>query len=324
MSGTSWLEDTTVSFSINASKQVSIDPELARLVAMIVSQDNSCRFCFAGTRALLRILGMPERRILRLEQDLLTEEFDARERAALEFARRFSRSNPAPDKRDLDALRAAGYDELQIIEIVSIAGLYVYFNRVTTFFALPPYEFEKLPDRWYIRLFRPAIAFLLSRSGNTARLEPLEPGEHEGIFSEVVLGLDGLPFARSLRTTLDGMWASPLLTRRAKALILAVVARALGCPLPEKEATGLLLEEGLRAEQVDEILAHLTSPALDPTEEVIVPFARETVWYEPARIQQLGRNAMQTLSREEFVELVAVASVANMICRLGIIVGARG
>ncbi len=62
---------------------------------------------------------------------------------------------------------------------------------------------------------------------------------------------------------------------------------------------------------------------LDPTEKVAVPFARETVRYEPARIQQLGRDAMQTLSREEFVELVAVASVANMICRLGIIVGAR-
>jgi AhpD family alkylhydroperoxidase len=321
-SGTSWIDDTTVSFNVGVSKQVSIDPELVGLIAMIVSQDNSCRFCFAETRALLRILGMPERRISQLEHDLLSEEFDARERAALEFARRFSRSNPPPDKRDLDALRAAGYDELQIIEIASVASILVFFNRVTTIFALPPYAIEKLPDRWYIRCFRPVIAFLVSRAGNTAQFEPLEPDEREGIFSEIVLGLDGLPFARSLRKTLDGMWASTVLTRKAKALVMAVVARALGCPLSEKEATEALLAEGFRSEQVDEILTHLTSPVLTSKERQIVSIARETVWYEPARIQQLGRNALQILSRDEFVELVAVASVANMICRLGILAGA--
>jgi len=31
---------------------------------------------------------------------------------------------------------------------------------------------------------------------------------------------------------------------------------------------------------------------------------------------------MQTLSREEFIELVAVTSMANMICRLAAVVGA--
>jgi AhpD family alkylhydroperoxidase len=321
-SGTSWLDDTTLWFNVNVAKQVSIDADLVGLIAMIVSQDNSCRFCFAETRALLRILGMPERRISQLEHDLLSEEFDERERAALEFSRRFSRANPPPDKRDFDALRTAGYDELQIIEIASVASILVFFNRVTTIFALPPYSMEKLPDRWYVRLFRPLLAFAVSRAGNTAQIEPLEPDEREGIFSEIVLGLDGLPFARSLRRTLDGMWASTVLARREKALVMAVVSRALGCPLAGKEVGELLLAEGLRGEQIDEILTHLTSPVLTAKEQQIVAFARETVWYEPARIQQLGRNAMQGLSREEFVELVAVASIANMICRLGILAGA--
>jgi alkylhydroperoxidase family enzyme len=320
-SGTSWLDYTTVAFNVNAAKQISIDAELIGLIGMIVSQDNSCRFCFAETRALLRILGMPEQRISRLEHDLLTEEFNESERAALEFARHFSRSNPPLGQRDRDELEAAGYDELQVLEIACVAGLYVFFNRVTTFFALPPYAIEALPDRWYIRFFRPLIAFLLSRSGSPARLEPLESGEHEGIFSQVVLGLDGLPFARSLRKSLDGMWASPVLTKRAKALAVAVVARALGRASPEKEMTETLLEEGLELEQVDEVLAHLASPVLDPVEKLVVSFARETVWYEPVRVQQLGRDAMQSLSREEFVELVAVTSMANMICRLETVVG---
>jgi alkylhydroperoxidase family enzyme len=319
-SGTSWLEDTTVAFNVDATKQISLDPELIGLIGMIVSQDNSCRFCFAETRALLLIFGMPERRISRLEHHLLTEEFSERERAALEFARCVSRANPLPGKSDLEKLKAAGYDELEITEIASIAGLFVFFNRVTTFFALPPYAVEEMPNRWYVRFFRPLIAFWLSRSNRPARLQPLEPDEREGMFTQVVLGLDGLPFARSLRKAIDGMWASTVLTRRSKALAMAVVARALDCPLTEKEVTETLLEEGLQTEQVGEILAHLTSPALEPKEKLIVSFARETVWYEPARVQQLGRDAMRTLSREEFIELVAVTAMANMICRLGAVV----
>ncbi len=322
-SGNSWLDETTVAFHINSAQQVSIEPGLTGLIGMIVSQDNSCRFCFAETRAFLRILGMPEQRVARLEQDLLTEDFNASERAALEFARRFSRSNPPPSKRDIDELKAAGYDELQVLEIASIASFFLFFNRVTTFFALPPQAIEELPDRWYIRILRPVLALLLSRSIRPGRTEALEPSEREGIFSRVVVGLDGLPFARSLRMSLDGMWASPVLPQRAKALAIAIVARALDCPEIEREATEPLLAAGLSSEQVDGILAHLTSPALDPLEQVVVPFARESIWYEPARIQQLGREAMKSLSREEFVELVAVVSIANMICRLGILVGVR-
>jgi len=106
-------------------------------------------------------------------------------------------------------------------------------------------------------------------------------------------------------------------------MVVAIVARALGCHLHEMESIQLMLQEGLRAEQIEQILAHLTSPGLDPAETLIASFARDTVWYEPARIQRHGRKMMQTLSREEFIEFVAVASLANMICRLGIILGAR-
>jgi alkylhydroperoxidase family enzyme len=119
------------------------------------------------------------------------------------------------------------------------------------------------------------------------------------------------------------MWNSPLLPKRTKALVIAVVARALGCPMLEKELTELLVTEGLKSEQIAEVLAHLTSSALDPVERIAIPFARETVWYEPAQIQRRGREVMKELSREQFVELVAVASIANMVCRLGIVVGVR-
>jgi len=323
LSGNPWIDDTIVSFSKAFFEQVSISADLTGLVGLIVSQDNSCRFCFAETRVMMRILDVPETHISQLEHDLLTEEFDDRERAALEFARRISRANPVPSESDLDRMRTVGYDEFQILEVASLVGLFVFFNRLTTVFALPPHRFEQFPDRWYFRIFRPLLARSLRRSLGTARPEPLRSDERQGIFSQVVVGLDGLPLARSLRRSIDGMWDSPLLSKRTKALVMAVVARALGCPVLEKELTELLVTDGLESEQIAEVLTHLTSSALNPVERIAVAFARETVWYEPAQIQRRGRAVMKELSREQFVELVAVASIANMVCRLGIVVGVR-
>jgi alkylhydroperoxidase family enzyme len=120
------------------------------------------------------------------------------------------------------------------------------------------------------------------------------------------------------------MWCSSILSTRSKALIFAVVARALGCPCSEQESRRLLLDEGLNEKDVEEILAHLSSPKLDDIEAVIVPFARETVWYEAAQIQRRAREVQQRLSAAQFLELIAVCGLANAVCRLGIITDAAG
>jgi hypothetical protein len=49
---------------------------------------------------------------------------------------------------------------------------------------------------------------------------------------------------------LDDAWASPLLPRRTKALVCAVVARSLACPRGEAEAARLAAEEGLAPETI--------------------------------------------------------------------------
>ena len=323
-SGIPWVADLMIELSVELERRVALDADLADFVGLVVSQDNSCRFCFAAARAFLRLLGVPERRIARLEQDLLTADFDARERAALDFARRVSRLNPPPGRDDFDALREVGFDELEVVELVGVVALHIFFNRLSTLCALPPEVMEELPDRWGMRLLRPLVALRLRRVRRRSPAVPLEPHEREGPFAALVLPLDRLPAARTLRRTLDGMWASELLARRTKALVFAVVARALGCPVAEQEAMPLLAAEGLAAERVEEVLAHLDAPELDELERVAFPFARETVWYQPARIQRRAREVKQALGDERFIELVAVASLANALCRVGCLAAPRG
>ena len=70
--GSKWLGDTMLLMSVQLTTFVHIDTNLADQVGLVVSQDNSCRFCFGVQRAFLRVLGMSEKHIARLEQDLLT------------------------------------------------------------------------------------------------------------------------------------------------------------------------------------------------------------------------------------------------------------
>ncbi len=311
-----------VNHRLNAAMftRVFVDHDLADLAGLVVSQDNSCRFCFAAQNVLLRGLGMPKARIAQLEQDFRTADFSPHERAGLEFARRVSRSNPLPGEPELQMLRDAGFEELEIKELALVVALMILFNRSSTLAALKPQSWEALPERWYARVMFPLIRPYLRRIRHDGQLQPLTEAQKQGPFSQVVCALDGLPGAHELRAALDAMWDSKILSRRAKAYVFAVVARALGCDLSDREAVRLLLAEGEPESQISEVLAHLGSPKLDDVERVIVPFARETVWYEAAPLQRRARQVRDALSNAQFIEFIMVAGLANAVCRLGIVV----
>jgi AhpD family alkylhydroperoxidase len=322
-SGSAWAPEAVAALQAALATRIAIDSHIADLVGLVVSQDNSCRYCYAAQRALLRVNGFSQDRIAELEQDYLTAELDPRERAALDFARRVSRSNPLPTREDAEALRELGFEDREIRELAGVVGAFVFLNRISTLPALPVDSIEMLPDKWYVKLLAPVIGplMLLRFRRNLIRVEPLRPEQKEGPFGYLVEAFDGLALAEVLHQVLEAMWQSPVLTRRCKALVFAVVARALECRRSEAEATELLRKEGMDEESVAEVLAHLTSDQLDEVEALIVPFARETVWFRAADIQRRAREMQAALSEEQFLELILVAALANAVCRLGIVAG---
>ncbi len=242
-------------------------------------------------RTILRLQGFSSARIRELERDRFAARLDAREALALEFARHVSRG----DRRlaeDRERLSAAGWSHDAIRELAYLAAVNVYYNQIATLPAVP-----------------------------VARLEPITREGCGGPWSFLVAALSALPAGPGLRRVLDEACASPLLPRRSKFLVFAVVARTLGCPYSEREAIRLLIECGLAPEAIGDTLRHLHSPSLDPVEAAIVPFARETVRYRPAQIQRRARQLEPLLAREQLVELIGVAALANTVCRLGVVVG---
>ena len=139
--------------------QVRVTPNvpvvLGALIASVVAMDNSCRHCYGAFRSMLKIMGYSEAMIRKLEESLAVNELTNKEKAALEFARKVSRSAPRPSESDLQELTAAGFSAIEIAEIAYLAGNNACGNRLATLLALPPDPLEEVEANWFTKLKRP-------------------------------------------------------------------------------------------------------------------------------------------------------------------------
>lgn len=299
--------------------------DLARLIYFTVSRENSCRFCYGASRMLMRMAGMSRKQVEQLEEAMETARLEPQVNLALDYARRISRSNPPPAEEDRKPLREAGYSEAAIDELALFTGVVVFHNRFATLLALPVRGTERLADSRFAGLIKSRFQKILGR------LNPMNGGgtpqkvlDHTGPYGELTRTLEDLPHARVLRGMIDDAWASPNLPARTKALIFAVIARGLGCAAAEREARRLLEQTGFASEAAEEALANLASPALDEREARILPYVRETIWYQPAPVQRRGKALHEEIGNAPFVETVGVAALANMVCRVALALEARG
>ena len=286
------------------------------LIGLVVSQDNSCRYCYGATRTILRLVGYREEQIDRIERDVALSDLGRAERLALEFARKVSHANPRPTPQDRAALVDAGFTPGAVAEIVFAAAFVGFPNRVATMFAMQPEDFEKLPDRLIGRILRPLIA--RSMRGKCV-VSPGAPEPNTGPFHEIVATLAGSPKATLVRDAVDGAFASSILPRRTKLLMTAVVGRALGCDTSERTARDGLAAEGLTDADVDGILANLGSPKLDRRDALVVPFARETVRYQTGALQRRTKALARELPADEILEAAGVTALANALGRTSIL-----
>jgi alkylhydroperoxidase family enzyme len=311
-----WIMRADIDFDIGCAHI----GRLADLIYLTVSRDNSCRFCYGGARMFMRMAGMSDAEIERLEQDVETARLEPRVLRALDFARLVSRSNPAPGRAERKQLLELGCGEAEIDELALFAGVVIFHNRVNTLLALPPRAGERLASSWWGGLLRFHFRTALRRLASSPQPAAPFAGPDAGPYAGLTGRLAGLPHARVLRRTLDAAWDSPHLSPRAKALVFAVIARGLGSAAAEREACRLLAAEGMPADAIRESLANLASPALDATEARILPYVRETIWYQPAQVQRRGRALGEQLGHTLLLETIGVAALANMVCRIALAV----
>src|SRR5258706_2713843 len=137
---------------VNATQFAHMPPGLWAMIGLVVSQDNSCRYCYGATRMLLKVVGHRDEWIDRIEREVDLAEISPAEQAALHLARKISQANPRPTTDDLAKVARAGFSRAAIAEITYAAAMSCFLNRLATLFALPPESFERWLENPVMRL----------------------------------------------------------------------------------------------------------------------------------------------------------------------------
>jgi uncharacterized peroxidase-related enzyme len=119
------LDETTLSY------------EIKEAIALLVSKENGCKMCVDVHKGIAKMLGLSEERIEEILQGVDAIKTDAKEKALLEFAIKASKKdNYKIMKEEIDALKAMGWSDVQIVEAVAITGYFNYINTLSNVFAL--------------------------------------------------------------------------------------------------------------------------------------------------------------------------------------------
>ena len=302
-----------------SSRYAYVDPATVQLIGLVASYENACRHCYGHRRAVLRIQGISDAQIERLEHDLELAELSEEKRAILDFARTLARSRPRPARAHAQALVERGVSQGAVAEIVAEVANWCLGNRIATTLAVPPEQkLEAFVDSFFGRLLRPWIAWKMRR--DLRRVAPMPAVDLAGVpYGAVLEPIASTHMGRVLGGAIEEAFASTVLPRRTKALVFAIVAKSLGCAGCTSESCRILDAEGLDAASIDAALEHLAAPGGDPIEEKIIALARDSVHYRPAEIQDRARALVDELGPERLLEAVAVAALANAIVRIGML-----
>jgi len=112
------------------------------LVATVVSAANGCAYCTRHHGEALAAYAKDRDWVERIMVDYTRVELDASERALLDYAVKLTQHPERMDESDVDALRAAGFDDQTILLVNLIAGYFNFVNRVAVGLGVPFSEAE--------------------------------------------------------------------------------------------------------------------------------------------------------------------------------------
>jgi uncharacterized peroxidase-related enzyme len=111
-----------------------IPPKLGEQIAVAVADRNACEYCLAAHTALGRKAGASAAEMAAAQAG---ESTDPKTNAALRFALKLVDARGQVADADVQALRAAGFDDEQTVEILAHVALNLFTNYVNVAFAVP-------------------------------------------------------------------------------------------------------------------------------------------------------------------------------------------
>ncbi len=118
------------------------------MIATFVSFRDMCPYCADSHGFFFREQGGTDAELCALRDNRLDQgELSDVERSLLGFAQKVNENSQAIGPSDVEAVRLAGWSDLQIAEIVHTVALFAAFNRMANAFGLPSQGLLSLRDR---------------------------------------------------------------------------------------------------------------------------------------------------------------------------------
>lgn len=111
-----------------------IPAKLGEQIAVAVADRNACEYCLAAHTALGRKAGASAEEMSAAQGGQAT---DPKTAAALRFALQLVEARGQVSQADVQAVRAAGFDDEAIVEILAHVALNLFTNYVNVAFAVP-------------------------------------------------------------------------------------------------------------------------------------------------------------------------------------------
>ncbi len=112
----------------------TLPPPLRELIAVAIADRNACHYCLAAHTALGRKAGISHEDLADAQ---LGRSGDPNTAAALAFALKVVDQRAAIDVSDVETLRAAGFDDEAIVEILATIALNIFTNYLNVAFDVP-------------------------------------------------------------------------------------------------------------------------------------------------------------------------------------------
>jgi uncharacterized peroxidase-related enzyme len=110
------------------------------MIAVVVSVQNRCHYCIVSHSAALRKLTGDPALVDRLATGYKYAALDPRERAMLDFAVKLTKASHESSEADVEALRAAGWSDEEIMDIAQVAAMFNFTNRLASTLGWVPNE----------------------------------------------------------------------------------------------------------------------------------------------------------------------------------------
>lgn len=103
----------------------ALDPKTRERIALAVAEQNACQYCVSAHTAIGRKAGLDGDEML---ANRAGRSSDRKAEAALTFARALVEHTGAVTSAEVDAVRAAGHSDAEIIEIITHVAMNIFTN----------------------------------------------------------------------------------------------------------------------------------------------------------------------------------------------------